>query len=451
MVRSRSAATPASREMDQVALEDLDEIDLLLTELKISQGRGNLILCTIASPAYREKVIRAIKERFSARIIPVDNGDRLISDLRSQRAKEEGVLIWVLPETLNKDILDAINNFRELFYEAGLPSLILFTPAALDDVIMKAPDFWRYRGGFHRLKGQEGGPSFQAVEALSIPLGFVHQSKEDLLRRKRINEHLLEKMKDKRAQLNALNELGIIHFLLGDAFKAIEYYEQHLAMARQIGDRRDEGAALGNLGIAYRNLGDTRKAIEYYEQALAMSRAIKDRRGEANALNNLGNAYADLGDARKALECYEQTLAIAREIGDRRGEGNALNNLGNAYADLGDARKALEYREQSLAIAREIRDRWGEANALINLGIAHADLGDARKSIEYFGQALAIAKEIGDRRGEGYSLLNIGLALDSLGERKQAIEYAKAALMIQEDIEDPRAENVRRQLAEWQG
>ena len=292
--------------MEPLSLEDLDEVDLLLTELKISQGKGNLILCTVASPAYREKVIEVIKARFPARILPVENGDLLISDLRSIKPKEEEILIWILPETLAKDVLDALNNFRELFYDAGVPSLIFMTPAALDDVIWKAPDFWRYRGGYHILKGEDHGRAYQAVEALSIPLNFSYQNKEELLRRKRINEYLLEKISDQRERANILNELGTIYYLLSDATKAIEYYEQALAIAREIGDRRGEGNALGNLGIAYADLGDARKAIEYYEQALAIAREIGDRRSEGNALGQPGQCLRRPGRCSKAIEYYEQ-------------------------------------------------------------------------------------------------------------------------------------------------
>ena len=60
--------------------------------------------------------------------------------------------------------------------------------------------------------------------------------------------------------------------------------------------------------IAYAHLGETRKAIEFYEQALMIAREIGDRRGEGNALGNLGIAYADLGETRKAIEFYEQAL-----------------------------------------------------------------------------------------------------------------------------------------------
>ncbi len=312
--------------METVALEDLDEVDLLLTELEISQGKGNLILCTVASPAYRDRVIEAIARRFPVRVMAVDSGDDLISDLRSIKPDEKEIFIWTLPETLSQDILDALNNFRELFYDNGVPNLIFMTPSALDEVIWKAPDFWRYRGGYHILESTEHGPVYQALEGLSTPLDFSYQNKEELLRRKRINEYLLDKISDQRERARILGELGTVYSLLSEPRKSIEHYEQALKISREIGDRKGEGADLGNLGLAYADLGEPRKAIEHYEQALKISREIGDLRGEGNRLGNLGNAYANLGEPRKAIEHYEQALKIAQEIGDRRGEGNHLGN-----------------------------------------------------------------------------------------------------------------------------
>jgi len=256
---------------------------------------------------------------------------------------------------------------------------------------------------------------------------------------------------DRRGEGYALGNLGLAYLALGESRKAIEYYEQALAIAYEIGDRRCKGRRLGNLGLAYYSLGESHKAIEYYEQALAIAREIGDRRGEGYALGNLGLAYYSLCESRKAIEYYERHLAIAREIGDRRGEGKRLGNLGLAYHNLGETRRAVNYYEQALAIAHEIGDRKGEGYALGNLGLAYYGLGESRKAIEYYEQALAIAREIGDRRGEGNYLFNMSLALACLGKRKQAIEYGKETLKIREEIEDPRAEQVRRQLAEWQG
>ncbi len=161
-------------------------------------------------------------------------------------------------------------------------------------------------------------------------------------------------LKNKQYQSYHLGNLGNAYYALGDAHKAIEFYEQQLGIVREIGDRRGEGAALGNLGLAYAALGDARKAIEFYEQALAIDREIGDRRGEGADLGNLGNAYADLGEAHKAIEFYEQYLSIDREIGDRRGEGNALWGLGICKKNDGNTEEARKYIASALKIFQEI-------------------------------------------------------------------------------------------------
>lgn len=157
-----------------------------------------------------------------------------------------------------------------------------------------------------------------------------------------------------------LTLLGLAYDNLGDARKAIEYYEQRLAIAREIEDRRGEGIALGNLGVAHKNLGDARKAIEYYEQCLVIHREIRDRKGEGSDLCNLGLAYADLGDARKAIDYYEQHLAIAREIGDKRGEGNALFNMSLSLDKLGQSAKAIDLVKSALEIYEQIESPYAE-------------------------------------------------------------------------------------------
>jgi tetratricopeptide (TPR) repeat protein len=75
---------------------------------------------------------------------------------------------------------------------------------------------------------------------------------------------------------------------------------------------RNEG--LGNLGNAYAALGDARKAIEFYEKQLAIAREIGDRGGEGDALANMGMAYKKLGDKEKAKALWQAALAIYRAI-----------------------------------------------------------------------------------------------------------------------------------------
>ena len=61
----------------------------------------------------------------------------------------------------------------------------------------------------------------------------------------------------------------------GEAGGAIEYYEQALAISREIGDRRGEGNHLFNTALAYQSLGERERAREYARQALAVYEAIE--------------------------------------------------------------------------------------------------------------------------------------------------------------------------------
>ena len=57
-----------------------------------------------------------------------------------------------------------------------------------------------------------------------------------------------------------------------------------------MGDRAGEARAFGNLGNVYHSLGDFQKAMEYYERHLKISKEVGDRAGEGRAYVSLGIA-----------------------------------------------------------------------------------------------------------------------------------------------------------------
>jgi CHAT domain-containing protein/tetratricopeptide (TPR) repeat protein len=243
-------------------------------------------------------------------------------------------------------------------------------------------------------------------------------------------------------EASSLNNLGDTYNSLGQYSKAIEFNQQSLTIFRQIGNRYGEANSLNNLGNAYSDLGQYSKAIEFNQQSLAIQREIGDRNGEASSLGNLGNVYNSLGQYPKAIEFFQQSLAIAKEIGDRKRESNSLNNLGNTYVNLGQYPKAIEFYQQSLAIQREIGDRNGEAFSLNNLGNTYVNLGQYPKAIEFYQQSLAVFRAIGNRYGEGLSLGNLGLAYNSLGQYPKAIEFYQQSLAIKQEIGDRNGEGL---------
>jgi len=78
----------------------------------------------------------------------------------------------------------------------------------------------------------------------------------------------------------------------------------HLAACRDLGDRAREGTTLNNLGYLADRLGQSEQARDYYEQALAIRRevgAVDSARVVANNLAYLDAANAASSETPSAL------------------------------------------------------------------------------------------------------------------------------------------------------
>jgi tetratricopeptide (TPR) repeat protein len=235
---------------------------------------------------------------------------------------------------------------------------------------------------------------------------------------------------DRSGEANTLHNIGAAYRALGETRKALEKHNEALPIRRAIGDRQGEVATLSNIGLVYWSLGETRKALEKYNEALPIRRAIGDREGEASTLNNIGLAYLSLGETQEALDMFNEALPILRAIDNRRGEAYTLGNIGSVYRSSGETLKALDKYNEALAGLRATGDRHGEATILNNIGTAYWSLGEIQKALDKYNESLPIRRATGDRLGEAYTLGNIGLAYLSLGETRNALDKFNEALPI---------------------
>jgi tetratricopeptide (TPR) repeat protein len=146
-----------------------------------------------------------------------------------------------------------------------------------------------------------------------------------------------------------------VYYGLGQYAKALEVYQQALAIAEETGLRLGVGTTLNNIGLVYSSLGQYAKALEVYQQALAIHKETQNQPGEGTTLNNIGAAYYRLGQYAKALGAYQQALVIAKEAQERPKEGTTLNNIGFALEAQKQTELAIVFFKQFVSTYEQIR------------------------------------------------------------------------------------------------
>lgn len=111
--------------------------------------------------------------------------------------------------------------------------------------------------------------------------------------------------------------------------------------------------------------------MRYYDQDLALAKDLQDKMNMGRAYCNLGLAHLALGQLDTALECQKYFLAIAHMTNNLNGKFRALGNIGDVLIKMGETEEAVKMYHRQLGLARSNRERTMEAAACGALGIAH--------------------------------------------------------------------------------
>ncbi|HVF98636.1 MAG TPA: tetratricopeptide repeat protein, partial [Chloroflexia bacterium] len=146
----------------------------------------------------------------------------------------------------------------------------------------------------------------------------------------------------------ALNAAGTIALFRGDYTQARLFYEECLAMRRElmgqgIGDMSGIAGALGNLGLVAWSLDDHASAHALTRESLEVLRELGDRHGVARSLTGLGAIAYSQGNHVEAKASYTEALQLFEEFGDRQSVAMILNNLGETALAQSNLEEASAY------------------------------------------------------------------------------------------------------------
>jgi predicted ATPase len=228
----------------------------------------------------------------------------------------------------------------------------------------------------------------------------------------------------------ALSAAGDLAFNQGDFAQARIYYEEGLAICREVGSERGTAAHLDGLACVAWRQGDYAVARSLFEASIQMYRELGDSDRVIGMLNSLGNVDYYQSDYASASSLFNEALAGNRQSGNREWEATNLEGLGNVALAQGNYVLSRTLFEVSLAIRHELKNKQHIAGSLNNLGRTALAQGDYASAITLFKESVALSRELEDRQGAATALNNLGEAVNAQGEYAAAQNHLDEALFI---------------------
>lgn len=203
---------------------------------------------------------------------------------------------------------------------------------------------------------------------------------------------------DSLQKIDVLRNLGLTYNSMGLPVKALDCYQQALAMLES-GHYDDAQLAsiYNNLGILYEDDGNLDKAEFYYKKAMEMQRKMNNKRRVFNVLNNLAILLSMQHKYEESLKCMMEAEALLPDIQGNNILLEAITNVnfGNTYTHMGNPKEGIVRFNKAIGLFVLIGDNYGVALCHRQLGEALSDIGKYREAEQHELEAVKMSKANG--------------------------------------------------------
>jgi predicted ATPase/class 3 adenylate cyclase len=204
------------------------------------------------------------------------------------------------------------------------------------------------------------------------------------------------------ARGKALTGAGGIAWWQIDHPAARAFYDEALAVERQVGEPGRIAEALYNDAFAVGAAGDLQAANRLFEESLRLYRQVDDEHGVARALVMLILPNAQAGNWELVMARIEEAVSIWRRLGERLQLAFDLIWLAFAYGRAGRRQDAHQAAVEALSIFREADNATGIALAFQDLAFLALWEGRPRDALRFAGAADSLRERIGGGPPQGF-------------------------------------------------
>jgi predicted ATPase/class 3 adenylate cyclase len=214
------------------------------------------------------------------------------------------------------------------------------------------------------------------------------------------------------------------------------WFEEILAMPSGQGTTAARATALiGAGGVAWWQQ-DRGAAGTYYEEAVAIERELGDPARTAEALYNYAFVVAG-DDLESAAQLLEESLGLFRRVGDERGVAQVLSMLVMRDAQAGHWDAVTASLEEGAAIWRRVGDRLHLAFDLVWLAFAYGRVGRGEDAWSAGLEALELFRGADNATGIGIALTDLAFLATWKGRHEDAIRLAGASESLRQRVGGP--------------
>lgn len=242
------------------------------------------------------------------------------------------------------------------------------------------------------LKLAESKPELAALESEAhYHLGEAYSTKDDyhnaLKHFMKAVENVEEEHKGRMEYLAVINQIGLLHYNMGEYDKAIAAYHDIL--------EHTDSTHYNVLSTMYNNIGGVffkqkkfDKAIDYFEKSMHFRERMNVPQEDfAAAYNNLGTCYKEVGRYPEALEYLLKAIQLQQKTGSLPGLANSYQNIASVYHKMNRKQLAMEYLDKAEAAADSSKIMSLQIGVYRAISKTNEKFGNFQRALEYAEKA----------------------------------------------------------------
>lgn len=142
--------------------------------------------------------------------------------------------------------------------------------------------------------------------------------------------------------------------------------------------------SLNKLAFFYWENELNEKALQAFEQSVALNIEINNNNAVKAIYSNMGMIYSDMGQPETALVFFRKSMLLSRTQGNKQDVGTNLINIGLALNKLKRTQEAVDNINEAVAVFTELNNKKLLRTCYGILAETYEEIGDSHKSMEYF-------------------------------------------------------------------